>query len=42
MNDELMRQPLPEAISKYSAPNYDECFRYTPLLGLGGEKKKRI
>ncbi len=39
MNDELMWQPYPEAISKYSAPNYDECFGYTPLLGLGGVEK---
>ncbi|MFP7168917.1 T6SS immunity protein Tdi1 domain-containing protein [Terribacillus sp. 7520-G] len=39
MNDELMWQPYPEAISKYSAPNYDECFGYTPLLGLGGAEK---
>ena len=39
MNDELMWQPYPEAISKNSAPNYDECFGYTPLLGLGGTEK---
>lgn len=39
MNDELMWQPYPEAISKYSATNYDECFGYTPLLGLGGAEK---
>lgn len=39
MNDELMWQPYPEAISKYNAPGYDECFGYTPLLGLGGTEK---
>ncbi|WP_121616336.1 T6SS immunity protein Tdi1 domain-containing protein [Virgibacillus halodenitrificans] len=39
MNEELMWEPYPEAISKYSPPNYDECFGYTPLLGLGGTEK---
>nr|WP_304214434.1 T6SS immunity protein Tdi1 domain-containing protein [Fredinandcohnia onubensis] len=39
MNDELMWQPYPEAISKYGVPTYDECFAYTPLLGLGGAEK---
>ncbi|MDG5471427.1 DUF1851 domain-containing protein [Jeotgalibacillus sp. ET6] len=39
MKDELMCQPYHEAIRKYDAPNYDECFGYTPLLGLGGAEK---
>ncbi|MRX74022.1 DUF1851 domain-containing protein [Bacillus lacus] len=39
MNDELKWQPYPEAINKYSAPDYDECFGYTPLLGLGGAER---
>ncbi|MEC2072513.1 T6SS immunity protein Tdi1 domain-containing protein [Alkalihalophilus marmarensis] len=39
MNDELKWQPYPEAINKYSYPNYDECIGYTPLLGLGGSEK---
>lgn len=39
MNDELMWQPYPEAVSKYDPPSYDECFGYTPLLGIGGEEK---
>lgn len=39
MNDELMWQPYSDAIKKYSAPNYEECFGYTPLLGLGGAEK---
>ncbi|WP_099363747.1 T6SS immunity protein Tdi1 domain-containing protein [Fredinandcohnia onubensis] len=39
MDDELMWQPYPEAISKYGDPTYEECFGYTPLLGLGGAEK---
>lgn len=39
MNDELVWHPYPKAVSKYGAPNYDECFGYTPLLGLGGTEK---
>ncbi|MFP7476963.1 T6SS immunity protein Tdi1 domain-containing protein [Terribacillus saccharophilus] len=31
--------PYPEALEKYEAPEYDECFGYTPLLGLGGTEK---
>lgn len=31
-----MWRPYPKASSKYGTPNYDECFGYTPLLGLGG------
>ncbi|WP_432803481.1 T6SS immunity protein Tdi1 domain-containing protein [Alkalihalophilus marmarensis] len=31
--------PYGEAIEKYSEPEYDECFGYTPLLGLGGSEK---
>lgn len=39
MDEELMWQPYPEAKSKYGFPDYDECFGYTPLLGLGGAEK---
>ncbi|WP_420976238.1 T6SS immunity protein Tdi1 domain-containing protein [Bacillus vallismortis] len=39
MNDELMWEPYPEACSKYGKPKFDECFGYTPLLGLGGSEK---
>lgn len=39
MNDELMWEPYPEASNKYGIPDYDECFGYTPLLGLGGSEK---
>lgn len=31
--------PYPEAIEKYKEPEYDECFGYTPLIGLGGAEK---
>lgn len=31
--------PYPGAIKKYNEPEYEECFGYTPLLGLGGEEK---
>ena len=39
MNDELMWQPYSEAISKFGPPDYDKCFGYSPLLGLGGAEK---
>ncbi|WP_425589705.1 T6SS immunity protein Tdi1 domain-containing protein [Guptibacillus hwajinpoensis] len=39
MTDELMWLPYPEAIEKDKKPEYDECFGYTPLLGLGGSEK---
>ncbi|AWD89402.1 MULTISPECIES: T6SS immunity protein Tdi1 domain-containing protein [Bacillus] len=39
MNDELMWEPYPEASRIYGKPDYDECFGYTPLLGLGGSEK---
>jgi len=31
--------PYPEAIEIYKELEYDECFGYTPLLGLGGAEK---
>ncbi|KEZ53656.1 T6SS immunity protein Tdi1 domain-containing protein [Metabacillus indicus] len=31
--------PYPAAVKKWGAPPYDECFGYTPLLGLGGANK---
>lgn len=31
--------PYPEAIGEYKEPGYEECFGYTPLLGLGGAEK---
>lgn len=38
-NKYLNWQPYPEAIERYGEPEYDECFGYTPLLGLGGSEK---
>ncbi|MGP4041761.1 T6SS immunity protein Tdi1 domain-containing protein [Gracilibacillus sp. D59] len=35
----LQWQPFPEAINQYNELDYDECFGYTPLLGLGGPEK---
>lgn len=45
LEEEAFRQnaldwlPYPEAIEKYKEPEHDECFGYTPLLGLGGAEK---
>ncbi|MEK4081042.1 T6SS immunity protein Tdi1 domain-containing protein [Solibacillus sp. FSL W7-1472] len=45
LEEEAFRQkaldwlPYPEAIEKYNEPEYDDCFGYTPLLGLGGAEK---
>ncbi|WP_303984097.1 T6SS immunity protein Tdi1 domain-containing protein [Niallia circulans] len=39
INDELMWEPYPKAYSKYGRPDYEECFGYTPLLGLGRSEK---
>ncbi|WP_231572131.1 T6SS immunity protein Tdi1 domain-containing protein [Pontibacillus halophilus] len=37
-NEELAWQPYPEAFKRYryNKLEFDECFGYTPLLGLGG------
>src|SRR5690625_1115212 len=32
-------QPYPEAVQKYGEPDFDECFGFVPLLGLGGPEK---
>lgn len=32
-------KPYPEALKQYGELNYDECFGYTPLLGIGGAEK---
>lgn len=39
IKDELKWQPYPEAVKRYGEPDYNECFGYTPLLGLGGVEK---
>ncbi|KEZ53658.1 T6SS immunity protein Tdi1 domain-containing protein [Metabacillus indicus] len=31
--------PYHEAIKEYLEPAFDECFGYTPILGLGGQEK---
>lgn len=38
-DEDLSWQPYLDAIRTYSAPDYEECFGYTPLLGLGGNEK---
>ncbi|WP_137790900.1 T6SS immunity protein Tdi1 domain-containing protein [Bacillus sp. E(2018)] len=38
-NEDLSWQPYPLAMEKYDELKYEECFGYTPLLGLGGEEK---
>lgn len=32
-------QPYPLAVKLYGEPAYDECFGYSPFLGLGGSEK---
>ncbi|EAC4137804.1 TPA: DUF1851 domain-containing protein, partial [Listeria monocytogenes] len=29
----------PSAVEKYGEASYDECFGYTPILGMGGTEK---
>lgn len=38
-DEDLSWQPYPEAVKQYNELEYDECFGYTPLLGLGGAEK---
>ena len=38
-DEDLSWQPYPEALKQYGELDYDECFGYTPLLGLGGAEK---
>ncbi|EMY5504299.1 T6SS immunity protein Tdi1 domain-containing protein [Bacillus wiedmannii] len=35
----LKWKPYPKAVETYGEVSYDECFGYTPLLGLGGAEK---
>nr|WP_254391831.1 DUF1851 domain-containing protein [Terribacillus sp. DMT04] len=37
--EDLSWKPYPEAVNQYNELDYDECFGYTPLLGLGGPEK---
>lgn len=39
LEDNLDWLPYPEAVNKLGQPNYDECFAYEPILGLGGPEK---
>ncbi|MFY4775061.1 T6SS immunity protein Tdi1 domain-containing protein [Metabacillus sp. RGM 3146] len=39
IDEELDWQPYPEAVEKYGEPDYDECFGYAPIFGLGGPEK---
>lgn len=38
-NKALDWSPYPQAVKKYGVPEYDECFGYEPILGLGDLKK---
>ncbi|WP_439443249.1 T6SS immunity protein Tdi1 domain-containing protein [Listeria aquatica] len=38
-SDELVWEPYLNAVEKWGRLSYDECFGYTPLLGLGGAEK---
>lgn len=38
-DEDLSWQPYPEALKQYGELDYDDCFSYTPLLGLGGAEK---
>ncbi|MEM5016861.1 T6SS immunity protein Tdi1 domain-containing protein [Metabacillus indicus] len=37
--EDLSWKPFPEALEQFNELDYDECFGYTPLLGLGGSEK---
>ncbi len=39
LKDELFWEPYIDAVKRTGKPAYDECFGYTPLLGLGGVEK---
>ena len=39
LEDNLDWLPYLEAVKKLGVPNYDECFGYEPILGLGGSEK---
>jgi hypothetical protein len=38
-DDYLKWNPYPRAYEKFGAPNFDECFGYVPILGMGGSEK---
>ena len=39
IEEELEWDPYPTATKEYGEPDFDECFGYVPLLGLGGSEK---
>jgi hypothetical protein len=39
IEEELEWDPYPTAIKEYGEPDFDKCFGYVPLLGLGGSEK---
>ncbi len=39
LDDTFDIEKYDEAVKKYGKLNYDECFGYVPLLGLGGNEK---
>jgi hypothetical protein len=38
-DDSLAMEPYRQAVPVLGQPDYDECFGYVPLLGLGGPEK---
>ncbi len=38
LNSRLKKKKYDKAIEKYGSLEYDECFGYVPLLGLGGKE----
>ncbi|MCM1090656.1 MAG: DUF1851 domain-containing protein [Butyrivibrio sp.] len=38
LNDRLKKKKYEQAVEKYGCLEYDECFGYVPLLGLGGKE----
>lgn len=39
LNGYVMWQPYPKAVETLGEASYDECFGYTPILGLGGAEE---
>ena len=39
LDDELQWQPYLEAMDRYGEPKFEQCFGYTPLLGIAGMEK---
>jgi hypothetical protein len=39
LDEELEWNHYPEAVEKYGESDFDECFGYVPLLGLGGPER---